>query len=451
MSDDSAFKDFAEHLRNIHFSLVAVCIGLIVIISSPAPTQLNIAHQQLLDIIELQKRWNPAWLDETADKEAEQIVAERQDRPMLDAPSKSFPKNVTIDDEPLRLAFGFRNWIVESPEPSVNLRFNPPPTPAELSELQKQQHPVWLVPLTLTEFRRSWDFFEHPKMFVAVGLTGHYFLQKPKSDVGSDWKYESYIDLPANAKITQTVRMNFTDRKVLEAANPSLKRAYIGYILADENSSLMLILPVAEVEHDLDVQSVLINAASSHWRHGKFETAFAELNDITSGLQDLDLSSLEKNVRKQAERSAESFAAFGIKFPIELAAAWGIPIVLVIQTYLLLHLREFRSLGDQGKSKAVAWIALYDSLLAQLIFTTSALLLPVVTILLLSRKVIWYEKPDIWHGFGVLILLSISAAIAIRGAAIFYSGTPWGKPFAVLKINSRNIEQGELFEKEKVQ
>ncbi len=47
---NSDTKDFAEHLRAVHFALGAVCLGLLVIVSQPTRPELSRAYDQARDI-----------------------------------------------------------------------------------------------------------------------------------------------------------------------------------------------------------------------------------------------------------------------------------------------------------------------------------------------------------------------------------------------------------------
>ena len=50
-------KDFVEHLRTIHFTLIALCVGLIVLASFPSKTEIQVAHEQVSEILEVVNTW----------------------------------------------------------------------------------------------------------------------------------------------------------------------------------------------------------------------------------------------------------------------------------------------------------------------------------------------------------------------------------------------------------
>jgi hypothetical protein len=74
---DPSAKDFAETLRTVHLSLLAVCLGLGVVAFSPAPYAIRKANQDLRNIADAVSvaHWSTTWLFEAgAEKAAEEPV-----------------------------------------------------------------------------------------------------------------------------------------------------------------------------------------------------------------------------------------------------------------------------------------------------------------------------------------------------------------------------------------
>lgn len=61
-------KDFVEHLRTVHFTLIGLAIGLIVIVLSAKPYDSVVALRQLHEILELKKLWTVEWLMQRGEK-----------------------------------------------------------------------------------------------------------------------------------------------------------------------------------------------------------------------------------------------------------------------------------------------------------------------------------------------------------------------------------------------
>jgi hypothetical protein len=65
------FKDFVEHIRTIHFALVTVSTGLIILTLSSKPYNPKIASEEITQILNLQKVGSPNFLNQKYDQKAE--------------------------------------------------------------------------------------------------------------------------------------------------------------------------------------------------------------------------------------------------------------------------------------------------------------------------------------------------------------------------------------------
>lgn len=63
-------KDFVEHLRTVHFKLIALCIGLIILASFPGKTEIQIAYEQASQILEVTNTWK----DTLFETEATEVI-----------------------------------------------------------------------------------------------------------------------------------------------------------------------------------------------------------------------------------------------------------------------------------------------------------------------------------------------------------------------------------------
>jgi hypothetical protein len=65
-------KDYVEHLRTIHFSLIALSLAAVVLATSASPNEVSLARKKISAIGELIRIWNSDWVN----KAAEQVVLE---------------------------------------------------------------------------------------------------------------------------------------------------------------------------------------------------------------------------------------------------------------------------------------------------------------------------------------------------------------------------------------
>ena len=76
-------KEYVEHLRSVHFALIAVCSGLIILMLSASRYSQEDAKRQLKQLASIQKGWNPILL-ESPERFSQDTV--RQDRDQLSQP-----------------------------------------------------------------------------------------------------------------------------------------------------------------------------------------------------------------------------------------------------------------------------------------------------------------------------------------------------------------------------
>jgi hypothetical protein len=89
--------------------------------------------------------------------------------------------------------------------------------------------------------------------------------------------------------------------------------------------------------------------------------------------------------RTAAKEKADSYTVFGMAFPVEGASWWGIMLVIGIQFYLWINLREVSPrVKHDDPGWEVAWIGVYRSVQARALFIGLTVILPLVTIFVLG-------------------------------------------------------------------
>ena len=74
-SEEKSLIDVAKHLRFVHFTLVATCLAVLVILSVESPVQINEAYEDIRAIQLLRSNWNTTFLKSAAaEKLAEESV-----------------------------------------------------------------------------------------------------------------------------------------------------------------------------------------------------------------------------------------------------------------------------------------------------------------------------------------------------------------------------------------
>jgi len=121
-----------------------------------------------------------------------------------------------------------------------------------------------------------------------------------------------------------------------------------------------------------------------NWKVGSYKGSFPDLAVAGKDLEALELDDVEKFISTEAVKGAEVFEAFGMKFPAGQITAWGIAIVLAIQLYFFIYLKQlFGKLDRTDAGWDVPWIGMDTSLLAQIIFGFTVIGVPVFAVLVL--------------------------------------------------------------------
>jgi hypothetical protein len=115
-----------------------------------------------------------------------------------------------------------------------------------------------------------------------------------------------------------------------------------------------------------------------------FKDAFRELAAVYGPMENADIGTAERILDAEAKRTGDAFEAAGLKIPAEVAVRCGVLLVLGVQLYMLIHLREFGNRLDREAGFEVAWIGVYSSGLARVMLFVSLVLLPACTVVLLS-------------------------------------------------------------------
>lgn len=373
-------KDFVEHLRTVHFTLIAVAVGLILILSrtnSPALAQIR-------QIVALKEEWPPGDLESLPQarrvhlpgEEWKTIVARSLPWNRIRYVEIEFDKNSEPpSDVPRRLAFRSPIWEPIGP----------------YGDWEK----VAEFPKTVSAFRDWWYALQipHPCFFPteiedegtlkSAKVKGEVVRFRVKDpDVGTD-----SVDL-----------QNVPDLRWVSPPPKSWFRATAPFSVYQ-----VPVTEVVKVSLDQDAVVAIARGHGWNWTQGPFEKSFSALAQETSGLEAEDLEQVEKVVAERLSNRSEQFEAFGMKFPITQVTVWGTVILLGVQLYFFLYLQQLSGkLGHNDPGWDVPWICLSQSFLARMIFFTTVILLPTATMFLIGfraslRLTAGYRLPDSWR------------------------------------------------------
>jgi hypothetical protein len=179
-----------------------------------------------------------------------------------------------------------------------------------------------------------------------------------------------------------------------------------------------------------------LEEAESTWTcKQSFDECFKELKQFSRDKESYTLKDLMSFFDDQLARNQpKQFEIFGVKFPFEDQARWGIFLILGVFCYYWLHLRELSPrIQPDDAGVDVAWIGLYPSVSASAVTFISVVIIPVAAVFLLgtsgsrySGSMVGFVRNDLKHfmewiflpALGCLVLSAMSFASMRRLAKL---------------------------------
>jgi hypothetical protein len=192
------------------------------------------------------------------------------------------------------------------------------------------------------------------------------------------------------------------------------------------------------------------------WQNAPFNASFSDLANAANGFENFPLDRVQQLVSDSAGRGNEVFEVFGIKFPADQLNIWGVLLILSVQLYFLLYLRQLTGKlrpGDPGWD--VPWVGMDQSLLGAVLFFVTVVMLPMLALSLLASLSIrplwvhhWRWTPLFHfaagplHNSGRTVALTVLLWTGIVGACLYLTILSWrSRPQA---SSDRNSESSSL-------
>ena len=414
--------DYVEHIRTVHFTLIAVCVALFVLSTSRAQTDVQIAHEQIRQIREFlgtPKKEGPSyigrrvhydWLSEGARSR----VNEWSNSPLSIHGRLPGALVVTLVDNSLEFSHDGATWQGQLDLlDDQNYLWDWKPrkwTDDSLPDPREQRSTVEVLrvhPDALEQFRNLWDLTDHVYLDLPIAVSttafvmghGSYEDRTPFWDpiTLNDAKVAHDASPRKSLGVNPVLRLSEYQQEQIKhmlVQDPTLRARlnFTGFIYPVENNraELTVSIPVSHyVSIPYDAQSVLISHAKKEWdwKHGQFDYSFRQLSEITKEYPTINLETYEQVLNREEKRGGESFEALGIKFPAENTTRWGILVIIGIQIYFWIHLRELRpKLRRNDPGWDVAWIGVYTSKYAKVAMFVLTWLLPLTAALSLGIR-----------------------------------------------------------------
>lgn len=395
-------KDLVEHLRTVHFALVTVSVGLLIILSSTAYDR-KAAASQMTTVINIKELWTGGLMkfDKLRDFDPD----------AGDAVGYS-PSFVAVSDDPrlkkqqFRFAFPTPD-LYECDKLTVAL-----PDPGPPIYLYTHISNV-VVPVTIQDFRSWWDSLSSPDSQLLLDSVASIARKGEVFDAhGGGGQLGSL-------KITSTEPTSSGIPLSMETPCSATTSSWVPVTLGGDNGSYRFEFYLAGFKRVVVTQQWLSTVIPGGVKPGSFRESFPDLAQAIRDREGMKMETLAPELYDDAAKGTEAFEAFGMKFPGEQVTLWGIIVLVGVQLYLFTYLRQlYQKLTADDPGWDVPWIAMDESYLARILLFISLIVLPTCAALLVAVRAlgehISHEYFSIWVKLG-FVLTGVSLSILLCG------------------------------------
>lgn len=411
-------KDFVEHVRTVHFTLVLVASVLIIAGTNFQSARTSVALTQIQQIAKLERDWRTvptklyerAMLDsklETAWEEPLAIVLPKDiykegeidvylnvPEDVIVAPRTWQFGGATLPTELSNLS-QFRDFWNMLNEGLTLVLPEPPKIPASCDEMVRLEYTDGSRDLLLDQDESAVEEDEKPKCIAGNGILSA--MVGPRFDL----KYDLVASGPNIMKdriLDLWVSMRIPVEKLALPRRKDTKAVVA--------TSAIGLNPVFVTIHEDYLTRLFFN----DWKRGNFDAAFPELRTVSADISTLEINDAIHRLELLAASSERSVSVLGFTIPLPQLSQWGVLVLLSVQLYLWLHLHELATrIRPDAEGWNVAWIGFYRTRAAIAIIVLSCFLLPVTAALTLAFRIVslgFYFRRTAQAGAISVVLLS---------------------------------------------
>jgi hypothetical protein len=426
-------EEHIGHLRTVHFSLVAASLLLIGLTATQRDGELARAQSQLDAIDRVSRNWKPNWLDTYT---LARLPAASGTLPVGWSIGQFIPPGGSKDGQ-TRPAMSF-----EFTSGSLNTVL---PLPGMLDSLYRFAKFDLTAPSTLSEFHRLWDLLDTRlaiRRITAVKRQGERF-EVGYEDSEHDTTITAAPVLDSRASCQGTARAFAPQHPLTDAFGVGFGAVSAIGLCLDTTQRLngatlrkrwRVYLPVETMDSAVvHGQTALTESHNARWRNGKFNEVFPDLARVTTQYESLSLLQVARVLEDERKRAPDMIDVFGARLPTGVVRLWGLPLLVVIQVYLLVHLQALaRNAVAIPEDGLPAWVGLYDGRLARTVTAVSLFILPPMTALILLLGTGPSTESPLWKVFlnatasliVILAILTARVSHSVRALLIQSNGTP---------------------------
>jgi hypothetical protein len=434
-------KDFVEHLRTVHFTLIATAVALLIVTLTTKPYSTAGARSQLHKIEEFARKWHPEAVRSMDPRTVDFPVPPKGLNSTKDGKSLTFPAiNITDGGAPRRYLRASYHELHMLEQTMRSTRWDHEHGEVILIDFSAGESvhgtsgdPFSPVPATIPEFQVWWDSLDRRDWCVYFPL--QVWDEASVSDF-PDPSYESTLTLGSDsADVAMLASASINKFKVRPSLEPDNSIAFdvvpIGSTLIAQDLNLssnkqqsdmatLYVTKYLEVRIDRAKVAALMDVGS-----GSFNHVFYDLGSVAKATGIETLSTLDDSFKNSEPSEAPVFEAFGIKFPADFATLGGVVVLLCVQLYFFVYLRKLSgnlTTNDEGWN--VPWLGMDSSWLARGILFATVVLLPYASLIVVDWETVPRLTRDYWdvvNGFVRVITWRWPFAVILKIGALLFA------------------------------
>jgi hypothetical protein len=259
---------------------------------------------------------------------------------------------IDVDSEKDKQVLGTANLAREHNTPSVIVVIPSSPkwfSPQHRSGLEKTEPDLTLTPQTLSEFQKWWNSLVDGNRAVAIPVA---ILNRGLGDIGLADSMTLSEKGKVSVKAVESVRLEIS---------PSSDGGFEAVADSPKANNSFRFQSCAQYEIPVKQQGLL--KFFPNWQTGTFRASFYDLDEATREYGTLPWNRVSKLVSDENTKGPEVFEAFGMKFPAGQITLWGDILLLSVQLYFLVYLRQLSGkLKPDDAGWDVPWIGMNSAL-----------------------------------------------------------------------------------------
>ena len=453
-ADNADSSSFVEHLRLVHFTLMATCLVAIAAITSRSQSSAERAYEETIQLIDVSQQWDRGrWLKKVIENKKETLPVSLDEglpqEPTLyirgDSASSVLSFSVPRPGRPglnqnrtfgSGVQFGVFDWLIlatRTGQDSTALFID------ELHDIKTLQDAI-SVWNTLNSYgyvarligtRDGWYINQdgEPSDLKKKSVDA----EKAQKKVGNNGlQLDSIPQVDQSRGLRLYLRSDLLKQLLLWGDSPDSRKYEAGQRIItrdparcflasfpDMSNPTLIILRADCLSEPFFPQSLFIKSLPPQRPApalGDFLHSFPNVDDLAKNLTALNLDQLLTHFSRERNRTGERTEVFGVKLAADSVVSWSITIIIVISVYFAAIFRDFDCrVKTNDKAWNVPWIGTSAEALSCVAFAVT-MVFPIFTVGYLAFRGISSGK-SLWIGIFYTVVLTAIVAIPTAGVA----------------------------------